>query len=66
MKLTLDGAVQNVEYSFDDAYRLTAEERVDASGQVIYKDYFTYDPLGNRLSRERYLDGKIWLPQEFI
>jgi len=35
-------------YSFDNAYRLTGEERRDGAGKLIYAQTFEYDAVGNR------------------
>ena len=40
-------------YTFDRAYRLTGDKRIDANGGLIYEETFTYDAVGNRLSKRR-------------
>lgn len=45
-------------YEFDQAYRLTRDLRVDSSNQTQYDESYTYDSLGNRLTKVR----TIWNP----
>ena len=45
---TLPGGQHNVSYTYDNLNRLTNEE---ASGVDAYKADYTYDRLGNRLTR---------------
>lgn len=40
-------------YSLDGVYRLTGDKRVTANGDLIYEEKFTYDAVGNRLSKRR-------------
>jgi RHS repeat-associated protein len=49
----LNGTQNRLEYSFDDAYRLTNEIRKDAGGAVIENEAFTYDAVGNRLTKAK-------------
>ena len=41
----------SVQWSYDDAYRLLSETRLDSSNASTYQAAFTYDPVGNRLSQ---------------
>jgi RHS repeat-associated protein len=45
----VDGS--SIEWVYDDAYRLLEETCFDSSGGVITQTAYTYDPVGNRLSR---------------
>jgi RHS repeat-associated protein len=45
----MDGS--SVAWTYDDAYRLVRETRLDSGGAVITQTAYTYDPVGNRLSR---------------
>ena len=40
-------------YTLDGAYRLIGDKRLAAGGQVIYDETYTYDAVGNRLSKRR-------------
>ncbi len=44
----LDG--RSVQWSYDDAYRLVEEARLNSSGTVISQTTYTYDAVGNRLT----------------
>ena len=44
----IDGELMR--YDYDDAYRLTMETRIDATGAVDSRKIYTYDALGNRLT----------------
>jgi YD repeat-containing protein len=41
------------EYFFDDAYRLTRDKRLDATDQILYDESYTYNSVGNRLTKAR-------------
>lgn len=40
-------------YEFDNAYRLTRDKRLSAANAVLYDESYTYDSVGNRLSKAR-------------
>lgn len=40
-------------YEFDQAYRLTRDKHIDANDAVLYEEFYTYDAMGNRLTKER-------------
>jgi RHS repeat-associated protein len=45
-----DGTVRSYEY--DPLYRLTSET-VSTGGALVYRNAFTYDPVGNRLAQDK-------------
>ncbi|MCC8190463.1 MAG: hypothetical protein LIP77_07495, partial [Planctomycetes bacterium] len=46
-----------IEYLLDQGYRLLGERRLAPDGTPLYEERFSYDPGGNRLTRESSLSG---------